>query len=225
MASKTEHELHVDSLREEAGLSPPPRTLNAVASRLVDLLDEFFCQLQWGWGIPPGFPRDRFVPGVSPNRDLVVPILQYVADLGFTGDAHRLDEAMSRFYAIRDRSFFVPSPGDDEGWKEYQQQWVTPLKHCAAFLSAVIMDVRSLIMGEDRNVECFVTLLQAASMVNKTKNTLEKRAKKSPMPLPDVEGGGGTAAEWKWSTIRPWLEKEFKRQLPEHFPSDRFIRR
>lgn len=79
--------------------------------------------------------------------------------------------------------------------------------------------------GTPSDPECFVTLLQAASMVNKTKNTLEKRAKKSPMPLPDVEGGGGTAAEWKWSAIRPWLEKEFKRQLPEHFPSDRFIRR
>jgi hypothetical protein len=73
--------------------------------------------------------------------------------------------------------------------------------------------------------ECFVTLLQAASMVNKTKNALEKRAKKSPMPLPEVEGGGGKAAEWKWSTIRPWLEKEFRRQLPVDLPSDRFIRR
>ncbi len=73
--------------------------------------------------------------------------------------------------------------------------------------------------------ECFVTLLQAASIVNKTKSTLGKRANKCPMPLPDVEGGRGKAAEWKWSAIRPWLEKEFKRQLPEHFPSERFIRR
>lgn len=98
----------------------------------------------------------------------------------------------------------------------------------------VIKSIREALAGFKKEVggdgappapECFVTLLQAASMVNKTKSTLEKRAKTSPMPLPDVEGGGGTAAEWKWSTIRPWLEKEFKRQLPEHFPSDRFIRR
>jgi hypothetical protein len=79
--------------------------------------------------------------------------------------------------------------------------------------------------GDDTLVECFVTLQQAAAMVNKSKSALEKRAQKSPLPLPEVEGGGGKAAEWKWPVLRPWLEKEFNRKLPDRFPGERFIRR
>lgn len=79
--------------------------------------------------------------------------------------------------------------------------------------------------GDTAALECLVTLLQAASIVNKTKSALEKRAKKNPLPLPAVEGGGGKSAEWEWAVIRPWLEKEFNRKLPERFPGDRFIRR
>ena len=37
--------------------------------------------------------------------------------------------------------------------------------------------------------------------------------KETPVPQPDVEGGGGRKDEWKWSTMRPWLEKTFKRDL------------
>ena len=136
----------VDLFRESAGLTPPPRTLNAAASRLVDLLDEFLRQLQIGWDIPPDFPPDRFVPSVYPDRDLVAPILQYVADCPFKGDAPRLDQAMRRFYAIRDWPLLRPSPGDDEGWREFQQRYVLPLNHRAACLSGVITDVRRLII-------------------------------------------------------------------------------
>jgi hypothetical protein len=62
-------------------------------------------------------------------------------------------------------------------------------------------------------------------MVNKTKSTLEKRAKKRPMPVPTIKGGKGKAAEWEWSMLRPWLEAEFDRKLPERFPGERFIHR
>jgi hypothetical protein len=68
--------------------------------------------------------------------------------------------------------------------------------------------------------ECLVTLLQAASMVSRSKKTLER--KKASMPLSRVEGGGGKPDEWAWSELRPWLEKEFSRKLPEQFPADRF---
>jgi two-component system nitrogen regulation response regulator GlnG len=69
----------------------------------------------------------------------------------------------------------------------------------------------------------YVTLDQMAAIVNRTKKTLEnrKRCKRNPLPPPDVEGGGGKPDEWKWTTVRSWLEQEFGRQLPEHFPSDR----
>ncbi|MCR9293902.1 MAG: hypothetical protein NXI32_14345 [bacterium] len=132
--------------RESAGLAPPPRTLSNAASRLVDLLDEFLYSLRCGWEIPPGFPRDRFVPTVYGKRDLVAPIVQYLIDLGFTGDARRLDEATRRFYAHRDWKLMTPRPGDDNGWKEFQQRYVNPLMHLAGCLQGVICEVRQLII-------------------------------------------------------------------------------
>jgi len=66
-----------------------------------------------------------------------------------------------------------------------------------------------------------VTLSQVAALVNKSKRTLEGWAKDDPdFPLPDVEGGGGKAAYWKWSRMRPYLEMKTRRTLPERFPSD-----
>ncbi len=69
--------------------------------------------------------------------------------------------------------------------------------------------------GEDQ----YVTLDQAAATVQRSKQTLRKRKRKrSGRPAPDVKGGAGKPDEWKWSTIRPWLEKEFDRKLPEQYP-------
>jgi hypothetical protein len=67
----------------------------------------------------------------------------------------------------------------------------------------------------------YVTLDQAAARVNRHKKTLERRVnrKGSDAPPPDVEGGGGKPHEWRWSTLRPWLEKEFGRKLPDRIPS------
>lgn len=67
----------------------------------------------------------------------------------------------------------------------------------------------------------YVTLDQIAAVVHRVKRTLEKyktRAR-NPLPPPNVEGGGGKPDEWIWSIVRPWLEKEFSRILPERFPS------
>jgi hypothetical protein len=69
--------------------------------------------------------------------------------------------------------------------------------------------------------EQYVTLDQAAARVNRSKKTLERWVNKegSDAPPPDVEGGGGRAHEWRWSILRPWLEKTFGKSLPERFPS------
>jgi hypothetical protein len=69
--------------------------------------------------------------------------------------------------------------------------------------------------------EQYVTLDQAAAMVNRGKKHLERCMNKqgSNAPPPDVEGGGGRAHEWRWSVLRPWLEKTFGKKLPKHFPS------
>ena len=61
--------------------------------------------------------------------------------------------------------------------------------------------------------EYYVTLDQAGALVNRGKRTMEKLKKRMPKPV--VRGGGGKAAEWKWSELRPWLEQEFAKQLPE----------
>jgi hypothetical protein len=65
--------------------------------------------------------------------------------------------------------------------------------------------------------EQYVTMDQAAAIVNRSKSTLERLREK--MPDPDVEGGGGKSHEWRWSRIRPWLEREFGKLLPVKFPS------
>jgi hypothetical protein len=73
--------------------------------------------------------------------------------------------------------------------------------------------------------EQYVTLDQMAAIVGRSKRTLEhkKKAKKNPLPSPDIKGGGGKPDEWKWSKARPWLEHEYCRQLPERFPAKRPI--
>jgi hypothetical protein len=70
----------------------------------------------------------------------------------------------------------------------------------------------------------YVTLDMMAAIVTRSKRTLEKlkTRKRKRLPRPDVRGGGGKADEWLWQTVRPWLEDEFGRKLPERFPSDRF---
>jgi hypothetical protein len=57
----------------------------------------------------------------------------------------------------------------------------------------------------DTEPEQYVTLDQAASLVNRSKKTLERylRDPKSGMPRPDVEGGGGKPHEWRWPALRP----------------------
>jgi hypothetical protein len=70
----------------------------------------------------------------------------------------------------------------------------------------------------------YVTLDQAAALVRRSKRTLEKywydqakRRRHNP-PEPALEGGGGRAHEWDWDDIRPWLERVFRRKLPDVLP-------
>jgi hypothetical protein len=67
----------------------------------------------------------------------------------------------------------------------------------------------------------YVTLDQLAGLLRCSKSKLEKlrSRSKNPLPDPDQKGGGGKAHLWVWSHIRPWLGREFARQLPPRFPS------
>jgi hypothetical protein len=72
-------------------------------------------------------------------------------------------------------------------------------------------------------VEDYVTLDQMAAWVSRSKRTLErmKTRQSNPLPTPDIEGGAGKADEWIWSRVRPWLEREFRRKLPDSAPRRR----
>jgi hypothetical protein len=67
----------------------------------------------------------------------------------------------------------------------------------------------------------YVTLsdIRTFLRVSKSKTKRWKTRPINPMPPPDVHGGAGKADEWVWSKIRPWLETETDRKLPERFPS------
>jgi hypothetical protein len=77
------------------------------------------------------------------------------------------------------------------------------------------------VVGTPNEAAQYVTLDQAAAIVQRSKRTLRRKkdAQGSTMPRPDAEGGGGKPDEWIWSKLRPWLENEFGKKLPEKHPS------
>jgi hypothetical protein len=72
-----------------------------------------------------------------------------------------------------------------------------------------------------RTLPDYVTLGQMAAIVKRSKRTAEKwkTRERDPLPTSDIEGGGGKPDEWDWPKVRPWLERETGRTLPERFPS------
>jgi hypothetical protein len=65
----------------------------------------------------------------------------------------------------------------------------------------------------------WLDLNSIAARVHLTKRGMEnyQRRKEDHLPYPDRPGGGGRQDLWLWSTIRPWLERNFNMHLPEHF--------
>lgn len=86
------------------------------------------------------------------------------------------------------------------------------------------LSLRGITVSVPKVAVCHVTLKQMASIVNKSKRTLERLRDNGNLPAPAVKGGKGKADEWLWSVVRPILNREYGRQLPEVYPSDRFIR-
>jgi hypothetical protein len=66
-----------------------------------------------------------------------------------------------------------------------------------------------------------VDLDQIAALVHMQKRSLEnyKRRAQDRLPDPDFPGGGGKRDYWRWSTIRPWMARNFSFPIPEHAPS------
>lgn len=88
--------------------------------------------------------------------------------------------------------------------------------------------VEPLVGGGDANsasapppaeTKFYVTLQQMASIVQRSKRTLELMKKKGKLPAPDIKAPvSGAPDEWLWSTVRPILEDKFARTLPEAYP-------
>src|SRR5262249_17630971 len=77
---------------------------------------------------------------------------------------------------------------------------------------------------EHQDEHQYVTLDQAAATVGHAKRSLEnyRRRDKDPLRDPDItKVPKGQAYLWRWATIRPWLERNFGRLLPEKFPDPR----
>jgi hypothetical protein len=91
------------------------------------------------------------------------------------------------------------------------------------FLNQAIDSLLSATDIAPSRIEQYVTLDQLAAVASRSKRTLEKykSRRENPLPLPAVTGGGGKPDEWVWADVRPWLEREFGRRLPERFPQQR----
>ena len=59
-----------------------------------------------------------------------------------------------------------------------------------------------------------VTLDQAAALVNRKAAGL-RHYRGRGMPKPLIQGIKGKPNEYRWSEMRPWLEKTFNRKIPE----------
>jgi hypothetical protein len=158
--------------------------------------------------------------------------------------AHRLNTSNGAGPVIRARSYLPCPDPDEEGLPDEEQRpdlpdllpVVAQFRTCDAdgTTAAILRQFRAQhpqtplgnpadVLAANRSlgepIE-YITLDQMAAHVNRSKKTLErlKTRTNNPLPPPAVQGGGGKADEWVWSQVRPWLEKEFDRRLPERFP-------
>lgn len=76
----------------------------------------------------------------------------------------------------------------------------------------------------ESTVDCHVTLLQMAAICNRSKRTLRRLHDDGTLPAPVVQGSKGQPSEWRWSDVRPVLEKRFGKTLPAVFPASQFVR-
>lgn len=97
-------------------------------------------------------------------------------------------------------------------------------------LTAVSKDLLGVPRGSEAQgaeaeiaIEEVVTLEQAAALARTSKRTLERYLQSGELPHPDFPGGGGKAHKWRWSALRPSLEKVANLPLPQRFPGSRIV--
>jgi hypothetical protein len=156
-----------------------------------------------------------------------------------SGDANRLRAVRANLVQKLSHIIAFYSPAQQRNpapdWKEVQSDlWCSLLtrilavdgdaRSCLDSMNDVQFETDQQTGTPSEAPACYVTLLQMAGIVNRSKRTLERFASKPSFPLPVVEGSRGKPSEWRWSDVRPILESEYGRSLPEVFPADRFVR-
>jgi hypothetical protein len=86
----------------------------------------------------------RCIPSIGMNRDDNAAMVEYVASLGFSGDALSLARAIQRVYAFDDDRRLWPARSDKEGWKK-MQPWVDMLRYRASLVAAQCATIHRLI--------------------------------------------------------------------------------
>ena len=72
--------------------------------------------------------------------------------------------------------------------------------------------------GSDAVLPQLVSLQDMATLVRKSKSTLERHKCQLPAPKVKVKPGSGKADLWDWAEVRPALESIFARLLPQRYP-------
>lgn len=70
----------------------------------------------------------------------------------------------------------------------------------------------------DRTLPTYVTMDQAAALVQRSKRCLRHYYDDNEMPPPDIRGGGGKPHQWRYETLRLWLTETFDYKLPLQMP-------
>ncbi|HEV7299233.1 MAG TPA: hypothetical protein VGN72_07705 [Tepidisphaeraceae bacterium] len=79
-------------------------------------------------------------------------------------------------------------------------------------------DSPPVLPAEDESPGDLISMDQAAALVGRTKRTVQGWNEIDPMPLPEVEGGGGKRHEYSYAKLKPWLEQHSGRKLPDQLP-------
>ncbi|GAC1473484.1 MAG: hypothetical protein NVSMB9_22180 [Isosphaeraceae bacterium] len=175
------------------------------------------------------FDSDAFPRGEDAEKEIratLPEIVSAISNLRTYGDANRLPQ-LRTFWALEDWLEEVKS--STPAWEPNEKDRAL-LQHFLKSLGGTTAPqpgpedpaVAAPREGNDPGAQWqdLVTLDQAASMVHTSKRTLERYKTKGTLPAPVVEGGGGRADRYLWSTIGPWLEEKFGIKQPAKYPAN-----
>jgi hypothetical protein len=110
------------------------------ALKLLHRLGGLFSEMALPWDTEVR----RCIPSLGMDRDDNAAMVEYVASVGFSGDALSLARAIKRVYAFADDNRLWPARSDKEGWKK-MQPWVDSLRYHASVVAGQCVTIHRLI--------------------------------------------------------------------------------